>query len=158
MDDAAPDTWKRPLHMSEGQNSLHLAMDAKLRVSLFNVHVALQGFVFNLRSCEFWCVAFSCSHRFNTLGCRFSLLLSLYRVLLPMPPTHIAPYERVHIGSGSHASVRHPVLHVKCRNNCLPANYQTKCRQKSHCWDRKVQIDLGAQQLQRKLENSCKAT
>ena len=45
------------LHMSNGQKSLLLAMDAKLGESLFDVPIALQGFVLNLRSCDFQCVA-----------------------------------------------------------------------------------------------------
>ena len=74
--------------MSDDQNSLHLEMGAKLGVSLFNVPVALQ---FEVLYSNYDHVVFGVSLcnvpiglqgvRLTTLGCRFSMLPLLYKVL-----------------------------------------------------------------------------
>ena len=66
-------------------------------MSLFHVPIALIP----------WGVASLCFCRFTGF-------------CFPCPPTHIAPYERVHSDCGSHASVRHPVLHVNAETIVFP--------------------------------------
>ena len=71
--------------MSDGQHSLHLEIDAKLGVSLFNVPIALQGLGF--KNCDrvmfrvslFYVSIALQSFRLTTPGCRVSLFTSLYR-------------------------------------------------------------------------------
>ena len=59
--------YLRP-YLSDGQDSVHLAMDAKLGVSHFNVPLALQGFVLSMRSCELLVELFSVPHRVTELS------------------------------------------------------------------------------------------
>ena len=59
--------YLRP-YLSDGQNSVHLALDAKLGVSHFNVLLALQGFVLSMRSCELLVALLSVPHRVTELS------------------------------------------------------------------------------------------